>query len=248
MVDSVLDRRVTLTGSFNFRDLGGLKTADGRTVRRGRLFRSDELHQLTADDVEILAGIGIASLLDLRSLEEVTSRRAELLFARGVKHHHLPFSDEIAPDPERLKAMGQMPLDQLYSYFLDSRKEKVGNLFALLAEETTYPAVVHCAAGKDRTGVASAIVLRTLGVPDSEIVADYALTDAAMVKVIARIQEEQNGKFADLPPALMRAVPETMTGFLARLDATYGSTDRFLADAGVSESTVNQVRLLLLEA
>src|SRR5688572_11226525 len=93
-----IDRRVTLNGSYNFRDLGGLRTTDGREVQRGRLFRSDELHRLTPEDIEILAGIGIATLIDLRSMEEVTTKRATLLHDRGVGHRHLPMSGDASPE------------------------------------------------------------------------------------------------------------------------------------------------------
>jgi protein tyrosine/serine phosphatase len=247
MVSPAIERRILLQGSYNFRDFGGLQTADGRTVRSRRLFRSDELHQLTPEDVEILAELGVASLLDLRTMNEVTTKRAALLFDRGVRHLHVPLQNEAALDREALKAIAQMPMEELYASFLDGRKEAIGNIFGLLAEESTYPAVVHCAAGKDRTGVVSAIVLRTLGVPDAEIVADYALTDEPMSKIAARLREDKRAQYPDLPPHLLRALPETMIGFLARIDARFGSHERFLADAGISESTVIRVRELLLK-
>jgi protein tyrosine/serine phosphatase len=247
MTEQTIDRRIPLTGSFNFRDFGGLRTAEGRTVRSGRLFRSDELHRLTPEDVETLTGFGIRNLLDLRSHPEVASRRAELLFARGVGHRHLPMSDDVKIDPERLKAMATASLGEIYARYLDARREMIGTVFGVLAEESTYPAIVHCAGGKDRTGVISAFVLRVLGVPDEEIIADYALTDAAMPRMIAALRQETGEAFLEYPPQVLRAVPETMRGFLSLLDEKFGSADNYLAEAGVSASMLEQVRNLLLE-
>jgi protein tyrosine/serine phosphatase len=218
---------------------------DGHTVRFGRLFRSDELHRLTPEDVEVLAGFGIISLLDLRSIQEATDRRAAQLFDRGVAHRHFPLSEDA--DPARYASLATIAMDELYFGFLDQRRDSLRSLFATLADEATYPAVVHCAAGKDRTGLVVALVLRTLGVSDEEIAADYALTDEAMERVVAALRAAGRAEMlAQVPPHLLRALPETMTLFLNRLDTHFGSTAAFFADAGIPESDLNRIRENLL--
>src|SRR5512144_2600872 len=145
-------RRIELEGCLNFRDLGGYPTRDGRRVRWRRLFRSDGLHLLTAADIRRLREeIGLAEVIDLRSTTELASEGRGMLAAEPLRFHHVPLFD------------GEV-------------REQRARAAEITLAEASGPAVFHCAAGKDRTGVISAILLALLDVPDEVIVADYAAT------------------------------------------------------------------------
>lgn len=244
MIDAA-ERRVILAGGFNFRDLGGLATAEGRVVRRRQLFRSDALHRLTREDVDVLAALGVRTLLDLRSAREIEASGVGPLREHGVRHRHVPLIPDATGTAE---GYDDRPMEELYERFLDDGPAAIRDVFAELAEDATLPAIVHCAAGKDRTSIVVALLLRVVGVPEAEVVADYALTDANMGEVVAAMRGGGRGEELDrVPPHLMRAVPETMRGFLARLDRRFGSPEHYLTGIGVDAATRDRVRALLLE-
>lgn len=246
MAQHLLDpRELTLEGSVNFRDLGGLVTRDGQRVRTGYVYRSDALHGLTAADMERLASLRIALLVDLRAATEIERSGPSPLVAGGSRVLHAPIMrQEGAPrdlDPETR-------MEILYAGMLEGGRDTFGEIFTALAGEDNLPAVIHCAAGKDRTGVTVALLLRLLGVPDEVIVLDYTLTDRNMARLIERLRiSGVVSTDVAYPAHFYRAAPETMDTFLASLDDTWGSAEAYLTDAGVSRDHVETLRNRLLE-
>jgi len=237
---------IELEGSANFRDLGGWPVAGGGRVRRGLLFRSDALHRLTPADLARLRGeLGIGTLVDLRSSHEVEAEGRGPLAAPPVRYHHLPFFDG-----ERRGAAANPSADLAELYFQMLRfaaKPIVRALETLAASEA--PAVFHCAAGKDRTGVLAAIVLSTLGVADEHVVEDYARTQAAMERVTARLRESDAYAyvFTELPPETLHARPETMRGLLARARAEWGTLRAYARFAGAGDGALDALAARLVE-
>lgn len=161
---------VSLEGCVNFRDLGGWRTADGRRVRSGRLFRSDALHRVTPGDLARLRGeLDVRTLIDLRSSHEVAKEGRGPLCEGPVAYHHLPFFDTPERDPARQLPEGG--LAAIYLAMLRFARAPISRALETLAASPG-AAVFHCAAGKDRTGVLSAVVLGSLGVLDEDIVED----------------------------------------------------------------------------
>ena len=248
-------REIVLDGSVNFRDLGGLTTTDGRVVRAGRVFRSDALHALSTIDLDRLAGLHIATLVDLRSTGEADRSGPSPLVARGTRLLHTPIMD---PDPaindeDVMRRMSEMRMEELYAGMLANAQARFGEIFQALAEPETLPAVIHCAAGKDRTGVTVALLLRILGVPDDAIVLDYALTDRNMVRLFERLEREGYvvpgaADASQYPAHVRRAAPETMSAFLATLDDLHGSAEEYLRAAGVTDEQLGRLRAGLLES
>lgn len=241
-----MDRTIVLAGCFNFRDLGGYPTADGRRVRWRQVFRSDALHHLTAHDVARLRDeVGLGTVIDLRSSGELDSEGRGPLAAEKVAFHHLPLfesnASRAAPPPERR-------LVDLYVRMADFAKGPIGRVLTMLAAVDA-PAVYHCAAGKDRTGVVSAILLSLLGVPDEMIVADYAVTKERLDAIVARLMSTRGYQptLDTLPPDSMHAEPETMVGFLLRLRERYGSAEGYAASAGVADDAIARLRARLIE-
>ncbi len=248
MTQHLLDpRELTLEGSVNFRDLGdlgGLVTGDGRRVRAGLVYRSDALHGLTAADMERLATLRIALLVDLRAATEIERSGPSPLVASGTRVLHAPImAQEGAP-----RDLAEIQMEMLYAEMLEKGRARFGEIFTALAGEDNLPAVIHCAAGKDRTGVTVALLLRLLAVPDEAIVLDYALTDRNMARLLDRLKGlATSSTDVSYPAHFYRAAPETMEAFLASIDHTWGSAETYLTGAGVTSDQVETLRHRLLE-
>jgi protein-tyrosine phosphatase len=242
-----MERLIALEGCLNFRDLGGYPTTGGRRLRWRQLFRSDALHGLSAADVARLRDeIGIGDVVDLRSTAERRADGQGLLGAEAIRFHHVPlFDGERMIDGER---SAPVTLADRYVLLAEYARERIACVVTTLAE-TAAPAVYHCAAGKDRTGVISAVLLALLGVRDEVIVADYAATRDNLDAIVERLLANQGYEkmLAALPPDTMHAEPETMIVFLDQVRARYGSMRGYALAAGVSEATIERLSARLLE-
>ena len=223
MVDS-LDRWLALEGLDNVRDVGGLPLRDGGQTRPGVLLRSASLHYLTPGDVEHLVDVlGLKLVLDLRTGREVDRDGPTAVARAGVETVWLSFlAEDGDPLPEADDDLD--PMVHNYLGYLSQRGENVVQAVRRLAAPDAGPALVHCAAGKDRTGVLVALVLDAVGVQRSAVLADYMLS-AEQVPAMFRRWTTAAGEPmpADLTPHLPRA--EVMATVLARLDAEHGTGD-----------------------
>ncbi|PPK69155.1 tyrosine-protein phosphatase [Actinokineospora auranticolor] len=227
----------------NFRDLGGYPTADGGAVRWGLLYRSDSLGKLAGTDLDRFRELDVRTVIDLRHDYEIAAR-GRVPALPGLVYHHLPIEHrafdqtglDSAVDPGRYLA------DRYLEYAEDGVVELRAALTAL-AEPGT--AVFHCASGKDRTGVLAALVLALVGVSESDVVADFALTGLATERLVADWRAENEGR----PPAWHwygHAPAETMRLFLADLLAEHGSVaDYVLGPVGLAPSVVDRLRTRL---
>lgn len=241
------ERLIPLEGCLNFRDLGGYPTADGHTVRWGRVFRSDALHLLTPGDVARLRDtIGLRAVIDLRSSGELRAEGRGPLESETMAFHHLPLFDGEVTRAETWAALET--LADRYLLLAEFARGPIAQTIIAVADAAG-PVVYHCAAGKDRTGVVSAIILGTLGVPDEVIVADYVATRANLDAIVDRLLSTKGYRkmLAALPPDTMHVEPETMAGFLARLAERHGSIAGYAESAGVSAPTLERLRARLLE-
>ena len=240
------DRLVPLDGCVNFRDLGGWRTSDGRRIRSGRLYRSDALQRVTPADVKRLRdAIGLSTLVDLRSSHEVAREGRGLLESLPIAYHHLPFFDGPERDPGR---SGLQNLAEIYLAMLRFARSPIARALDALAASPG-AAVFHCAAGKDRTGVLSAVILGVAGVGDDDIVEDYAYTRHALPKILERLRASESYQyvFTELPPDTLHAEPETMERVLAEARREHGSMRDYLVGAGVGKETLERMEEALLE-
>ena len=240
------ERRIAVEGCLNFRDLGGYPTGDGGRLRWRRLFRADGLHALTPRGVETLRDeIRLGAIVDLRSSAELERDGRGPLAGTPIRFHHLPLFD--GGHGERRAPVGASLAD-LYFGMLDVARGPLARVVTTLAR-TDEPAVFHCAAGKDRTGVVSALLLSLLGVSDEWIVADYAATREALEAIVARLlaSEGYRGIFDELPPDTLHAEPETMEGLLAQVRERFGSLAGYAAEIGIDRRDVERLRARLVE-
>jgi protein-tyrosine phosphatase len=241
-----VERLIALEGAVNFRDLGGYATEDGQRTRWRVLFRADGLSELTETDLAVMRQLDIRTVVDLRSGQELEQSRFNVE-AHPVTFHHYPFIKALpnAKDFERAPGF----LSTQYTEMLDIATPQIVAALTALAAPDACPAVFHCTAWKDRTGLLSALVLSLLGVPEETVVADYALSGAAMArlraKLIAKYPDGEN-LIAD-SNVLFSADPANMVALFAHLRDRYGTVAEYAAQVGVTEGVVERLRQTLLE-
>jgi protein-tyrosine phosphatase len=223
-------RHLNLAGASNFRDLGGYATRDGRTVRWRHIFRSNHLAHLTDDDAAVLRALGVKSAFDFRGSAE---RNEALCGISDITVHSLPVEPTVVAALRAIAAGGtQLSADHAVEVMRDSYRSYVQQntprfraLFAHLLEDRA-PLVIHCTAGKDRTGFACALILHTLGVPDDVISEDYLLTN--------QFYRRDPNSSSDLPDHVKQVLGSVQPAFLGAafeaIDADYGSLDNYLKD------------------
>jgi len=241
-VPTVADRRLHWSGCHNVRDVGGLPTEDGGRIRSGALIRADDLHQLTPEGLAALSACGVQRVLDLRSTEE-TGRLPSPL-ADDPVYRWTPFIDEVA-DRQRDPAT-EPDTRAVYLGSVRRNGRHIATAFQALAEAPPGPVVVHCVAGKDRTGILVALVLRVAGVPADEIAADYAASDErAPFRAELRALADDTARAAFQHRHGCR--PATILAVLDQLARGYGDVAGYLRRHGVTEAQLDAVRDRLRE-
>lgn len=240
-------RHIPCEGSFNLRDLGGYPASDGRTVRWNVLYRADGLHRIPPDRLHTLAPLGWRTVLDLRTTGEVDTGAFR---SYGVEVVHLPILRATwgVPDVTEVEPVGF--LSSHYLQMLDEGATAIAVAFEILASSGHLPAVFHCSAGKDRTGVLAALVLSSLGVPDEVVADDYQLSATAVERLVAWLEEtrpELVEEMARQPKAFLSCPAEAMHVFLAALRDRHGSVEGYLDAIGVGPGVLADLRRSLLE-
>lgn len=256
-------RWIELNGAVNARDLGGLPTADGRTTRRGRVLRSDNLQDLTVADVRLLVDdYALKNVIDLRSDAEVrlegpgpltrvpsVTIHQLSLFPEGGRHTDvaadvdkaLPWQERSAGGPEQDRSTGH------YLGYLADRGDSIVAALRVMTR-TDGSSLVHCAAGKDRTGVVCALALDAVGVTREAIVADYAQTGERLEAVLRRLRGSDTYA-ADLdsrPADTHQPHAAIMDKLLARIDEEHGGTLGWLSGHGWTGDDTETLRERLL--
>jgi len=243
-----VERAIDLDGCVNFRDLGGYPTASGRALRWRVLYRSDALHALSERDVALLRDrLGLTDIVDLRSSYELANEGRGPLEAEPIAFHHNPLFDGDPGASER-SAAADMTLGERYLGMMRFGHAKITQAIRLLASAQG-GAVYHCAAGKDRTGVISAIVLGALGVDDELIVADYALSGERIDEIIARVMSMKGYEetLREMPEDTLHAHPESMQTVLDGLAAEWGSAADYLRAGGMTRAELERLAAKCLE-
>lgn len=238
------ERHLPLEGGYNFRDLGGYRTSDGRYVKWGKVFRTDDMHHLTETDLDYLASLDIHTVIDFRSKEEI-SAGADKLPSTTQNHILLP----IIPgnltginDIEQLDSIKSIELMKNMYISLCSEEqiiEQYKRFFMFLQDEEKLPLSFHCTAGKDRTGLGAALFLYSLGVEEEVIIEDFLLSNKYLEK-----------KYADLiaQHPEMRPVWTVNEIYLRtafdRIKADHGTITKFLETTlGVDIEKIREIYL-----
>ena len=239
----------SIDGLHNARDLGGHSAKDGRTVRSRQVIRSDNLIGLTDQgEADLIRLVGPRTVVDLRMVSETDALGYELSDA-GVSILKRPMTPQSGATPEQLAAGGADNLVDDYLRQVEVNADSIIATLELIAEPANRPVIIHCTAGKDRTGIVVAILLSILGVADEDIVADYHVTTINMAPIVDRIRAasvyRDNG-LAAAPQWIFDSEPETMRAFLAELQVRYGSAEAWAIAKGLPPETVVALRDSLL--
>jgi len=253
---------IELEGAANVRDLGGLVTQDGGETVAGRLLRGDNLQELSPSDVATLVGdIGLTTVVDLRSTAELVSEGpAPLDAVAAVQHAHHPILPEqglatdvvgdvlLAQDRDE-QDRSRYPADPLCGHYLGYLEDRPDQVVAALRSVAGAggAALVHCAAGKDRTGVVVALALTAVGVRPQDVVADYAATGERIVGLVERLRRSPiyAADINSRPAEQHRPRPQTMTAFLDQVRARYGGATRWLAGHGFGRADLDRLHAKL---
>lgn len=227
----------TLPGTFNARDLGGLRAGDG-AVRRGLLWRSDALVALGGEGRAAVGRLGLKVALDLR---EPVERRLDPpdLAGTGITVLEQPILGG------EIEAAAELSLEQLYVMLLETRGHAFAQAVERVAEAGEAPAIVFCSAGKDRTGLVSALVLGAIGVPDSEIVADYARSEENMRGTFRAVLEARAiaaGLSEQELAVKIGAPPAAMWRALGWLREQHGGAAAYLNEHGLGTAELTSLR------
>jgi protein-tyrosine phosphatase len=248
-------RFIALDRGHNFRDLGGYRTGDGRQVRRGVLFRSGTMANLTEADVARLAQLGITCICDLRTNSERAAHPTswhDPARVRVLTRDYDHSAGSLASLTRGDGAAVRKRMTSLYRRLHEEQREALAVLFENLLAGAL-PLLFNCAAGKDRTGVAAALILTALGVPRESVVADYVLSDHFAEPLFALLcSNPRYGLNAETPAEtwlpMTRALPEYIETMLDTLAETHGSVEAYLdRELGVDDAKVARLRGLLLE-
>ncbi|SFK44285.1 Protein tyrosine/serine phosphatase [Streptosporangium canum] len=255
-------RWIDLEGAVNVRDLGGLATVDGGTTRSGRVYRSDNLQGLTERDIALLVGeLKLRHVVDLRSGAEVSlegpgpltvvpevSIHHHTLFAEGGRHTDVEAdtidADRVLPWQERAEEdLAELRVTGFYYSYLRDRPDSVLAALRVMAGDDG-AAVVHCAAGKDRTGVVCALALEVAGATREAIVADYTATGERLEGILARLRSSATYRddLDSRPADDHRPRPEYIEQFLGVLDDRFGGPLPWLASHGWTETDSQALR------
>jgi protein-tyrosine phosphatase len=242
-----MERLIALDGAVNFRDLGGYPAEGGMRTRWRVLFRADGLGDLTKSDLEVMRSLGIRTVIDLRSGDELERSRYDV-DAHPVAFHHFPIIERL-PDPEEFDRRPGLLGSQYQEMLRDAGPQIVAALEVLSAPDAL-PAVFHCTAGKDRTGVLAAMVLSLLGVEDEIVVADYALSGAAMTRLRAKLllKYPDSRDVIENIDEVFSADPAQMELLLAHLAEQHASAEAYVAAQGAGPRLVETLCQTLLES
>jgi protein-tyrosine phosphatase len=238
-------RLLAWEGCLNARDLGGYATTDGRETRWGAVVRSDSPAALTAAGRAALADYGVRAIVDLRLADEIA--RDPNPFAEpgdhGITYRNVSFIDPAAGFPPDTYTLAEN-----YLWMLDKFGGFVAEVMAAVAGAPDGGVLIHCAAGKDRTGLISALLLGLVRVPDDTIAADYAMTAELLRPRDEEWLENGPGERAEREAMLARFAPtaEVMTEVLARLAERHGGAEGYLGQAGLAPADLDRLRDRLL--
>jgi protein-tyrosine phosphatase len=234
-----IKRLLQLDTTYNTRDIGGYTTEDGKTTKWLKLLRSDNLHALTPDAQNTLLDCGVSTIIDLRNDDEI--EKAPNVFAQHpqVSYHNIPlFNNQID--------YSQIPLwslEELYVITLDKCR---GQVLAIINAITVHktPILVHCAAGKDRTGIIIALLLAIANVPLVTIAEDYAISGKNIIPIYKEeIEIAKEKGFAHI----FDSPVETMLGTFSYLQKEYGGAVGYLQTIGITDEQINHIREMLVD-
>ena len=250
MIDDYSNRHYPFEGCFNFRDIGGYKNQDGKSVKKGLYFRTGRQDRMTERDLAQLLDLKISTQIDLRKPDEVLDQGKGPLVTMGANYINIAVIPEGGSD-QLSKLVGDTGISgKRYLGYLEFGPTSWLRLFGILADQENLPVVLHCTAGKDRTGVSTAFLLSILGVSRSLIEADYLLTNLDTERQADFIENTVGYPEGYNREKMISAagVPKNaMRDFLDGIELRWGSAVEYLEKIGVTKEQMESIRDNFLE-
>lgn len=247
MTNAAVRSRLDVEGCFNVRDAGGWSTSGGRTMRSGLLFRADEPNRMTATGRAVVDGLGLRAVIDMRSRHHFERGPG---FADAALTHHVPVVDRVIATEEPRRVDDPVDIADLYDEMLELRRDNIVRAVEIIADHVGEgPVLVHCMAGKDRTGIVVALVQAAIGVPITSIVDEYARSDEpTRLRRVAMITDPLPGDpdVATAPELIWTAPGQAMELFATRAVARHGSLEAWPLAVGIPAPAVRALREHLL--
>jgi protein tyrosine/serine phosphatase len=231
---------VDLAGAYNVRDLGGLKTKDGRVTRSGAVYRGDSLDNITPSDAEILfTELRIGTIVDLRTKAE--TQLTGLLFPVPRYRYSVLVEGRLGKEP--FPSDDPAELAKVYLHNIDTGRAAVKGTFEIIARnlDAGVATLFHCAAGRDRTGIMTAVLLGLVGVTDGQIAMDYVQSNRNARRVTKKLAENPLYANHQDHPAVILLNEKTIIGFMRLLRDNYGGPRRFCLDSGISQEVISTI-------
>jgi protein-tyrosine phosphatase len=247
------DRHLRFNSVMNFRDIGGYRGSRGKTIVWRRVFRSGEFRDISREDLHRLTqDLGVAAVIDLRSEFELKKHSNGLLDGCGIKYCNIALmTDDDDPNDnarryDNLTNLGEFYLDLMHKKEFGTQ---VVEALEMIADPTNHPLVFHCAVGKDRTGILTAMLLKLLGVREADIIEDYTLSEPYMDELLSRIRAnpKEGEGVPDIPDCFWKASAESMRILLATLKKEYGSVEKYLLEMSMPADLPKQLKSILLD-
>jgi protein-tyrosine phosphatase len=242
---AAFSRQLSIEGVYNVRDLGRYPTRDGKRTRSGRFLRSDNIGKLSETAQQQLVDWGLKTIVDLRFDAEVKSFTHCFASHNCVTYYNVSLINPVI----LTNTEEREHLYQFYTYLLEDGKEEFRQVMEILAETENQPALFHCHAGKDRTGLIAGLLLSLANVAPGIIADDYALTRQYIAPLIEMWREEAIGRGQDLKKFDRDNAcdPRTMLETLKYLDEKYGGAENYLRVSGVSQAKLDSLKAALVE-
>ena len=238
--------KLPITGLFNARELGGMPAKDGRTIRTHRLIRSDALDHLSEEDIELLSSYPVQAVIDLRSESEAARNPDKILSDPRFTYYNyslLPISADYQKN-SLIQDTIQTSLGMLYVWMAENAKEAFAQVFRAILKEAPKTVLFHCAHGKDRTGMITALLYLLCGVSREDIVSNYAISYEYVKDLVAPLIAKNPPEVAHI----FRSDEENIRMFLSHLDDKYeGKAEVYMESIGLAKEEITSLRNLLLD-
>ncbi|MCQ1571844.1 tyrosine-protein phosphatase [Neorhizobium galegae] len=238
------ERLIALEGAHNVRDLGGYQTSNGGLTRWRSILRGDALHALSEADIDTLLDNGLTTVIDLRNAHEIAAEANPFTGHAKVRYHNTPLFSALAPVEMMANAVLSFNMGDRYCQAIDDCQPAIAEVLKTIADAPEGAVLFHCSAGKDRTGVISALLLANAGVDETTIVEDYALTATISGPLIARLRDRALGRGtpAALVDIVLASEPRSMRQALDHIRYRHGGVEAYLSSLGLDETARERLR------
>jgi protein-tyrosine phosphatase len=245
-----IDRHLPLSGAYNFRDLGGYRTRSGEMTRWRRILRADSPHRLSKQDISDLLNQGLSTVIDLRSANEIANAPNPFLDHAQITYQNVSLFDHLAPADMRQGETSNTkdPLLDFYISTLANRQTAIRDILHAIACAQDGTVMFHCTAGKDRTGLISALLLGQANVEEDEIVSDYVQTKPLIVDLVQEFLTLARNNGTDLSTyrPLLECNAKTMRNVVKHIRDRYVSVPKFLTSIGLEADSIMRLSRRLL--